>query len=113
MVEQSKKEPEEKDDDMVPAALRENVYFKSIEVKDGDKWIKLSPFNGFKIDITTDFDHPDLARWSAIARKPNMIPTSPLLFLFLAKDVLYNYKSRKFVRSNKYFFIQNFFNSLL
>ena len=33
---------------------------KTIEVKDGDKWIKLSPFNGFKIDITTDFDHPEL-----------------------------------------------------
>lgn len=29
-----------------------------IEVRDGDKWVRLEPFFGFKIDFTIDFDHP-------------------------------------------------------
>ena len=29
-----------------------------IEVKDGDKWARFDPFNGFKLDFTIDFPHP-------------------------------------------------------
>ncbi|KAB2312300.1 UDP-3-O-acyl-N-acetylglucosamine deacetylase [Betaproteobacteria bacterium SCN2] len=29
-----------------------------IEVKEGDKWVRLSPHDGFRIDFTIDFDHP-------------------------------------------------------
>ena len=29
-----------------------------IEVKEGDKWVRLSPYDGFRIDFTIDFDHP-------------------------------------------------------
>ena len=31
---------------------------KPMEVKDGDKWVKFEPFNGFKVSFTIDFDHP-------------------------------------------------------
>jgi UDP-3-O-[3-hydroxymyristoyl] N-acetylglucosamine deacetylase len=29
-----------------------------IEVKEGDKWARLTPYDGFCIDFTIDFDHP-------------------------------------------------------
>jgi len=29
-----------------------------IEVRDGDKWARFSPFDGFKVRFTIDFDHP-------------------------------------------------------
>lgn len=29
-----------------------------IEVRDGDKWARLTPYDGFRIDFTIDFDHP-------------------------------------------------------
>jgi UDP-3-O-[3-hydroxymyristoyl] N-acetylglucosamine deacetylase len=29
-----------------------------IEVKDGDKWARFEPFDGFKLDFTIDFPHP-------------------------------------------------------
>jgi UDP-3-O-[3-hydroxymyristoyl] N-acetylglucosamine deacetylase len=29
-----------------------------IEVREGDKWARLSPYDGFRIDFTIDFDHP-------------------------------------------------------
>jgi len=31
---------------------------KDIEVKQGDKWAKIEPFDGFKVEFTIDFDHP-------------------------------------------------------
>ena len=31
---------------------------RSVGVKDGDKWAKLEPFNGFKIDFSINFRHP-------------------------------------------------------
>jgi len=31
---------------------------KSVEVRDGDKWARFSPYAGFKVDFTIDFNHP-------------------------------------------------------
>jgi UDP-3-O-[3-hydroxymyristoyl] N-acetylglucosamine deacetylase len=31
---------------------------RKIEVKDGDKWACISPYDGFKVSFTIDFDHP-------------------------------------------------------
>lgn len=31
---------------------------KTVEVRDGDKWARFRPFNGFKVGFTIDFDHP-------------------------------------------------------
>ncbi|HBF09752.1 MAG: UDP-3-O-acyl-N-acetylglucosamine deacetylase [Pseudomonadota bacterium] len=31
---------------------------KPIEVRDGDRWARFVPYNGFKIDFTIDFQHP-------------------------------------------------------
>lgn len=29
-----------------------------VEARDGDKWVRFEPHNGFKIDLSIDFDHP-------------------------------------------------------
>ena len=31
---------------------------KEFELTDGDKWVKVKPYNGLKIDCTIDFEHP-------------------------------------------------------
>jgi UDP-3-O-[3-hydroxymyristoyl] N-acetylglucosamine deacetylase len=31
---------------------------KPVTVKDGDKWVRFEPFDGFKVSFTIDFDHP-------------------------------------------------------
>jgi UDP-3-O-[3-hydroxymyristoyl] N-acetylglucosamine deacetylase len=31
---------------------------KSIEVREGDKWARFEPFNGFKVSFAIEFDHP-------------------------------------------------------
>ena len=31
---------------------------KTVEVKEGDKWVRFEPFEGFKISFTIDFKHP-------------------------------------------------------
>ncbi len=31
---------------------------KAIEVRDGEKWARFEPFNGFKVKFTIDFEHP-------------------------------------------------------
>ena len=31
---------------------------KTIEVRDGDKWVRFDPYFGFKVDFTIDFTHP-------------------------------------------------------
>ncbi len=35
---------------------------KSIEVRDGDKWARFDPFNGFKVNFEIEFDHPTFRR---------------------------------------------------
>ncbi len=31
---------------------------KTVEVKDGDKWVRFDPFNGYKLNFTINFSHP-------------------------------------------------------
>ncbi len=31
---------------------------ETVEVRDGDKWARFDPYNGFKLDFTIDFPHP-------------------------------------------------------
>ncbi|WP_297386705.1 UDP-3-O-acyl-N-acetylglucosamine deacetylase [Acidiferrobacter sp.] len=31
---------------------------KTIEIQDGDKWVRFEPWDGFKVSFTIDFDHP-------------------------------------------------------
>ena len=31
---------------------------KTVRLEDGDKWVSFTPFNGFKVGFTIDFDHP-------------------------------------------------------
>lgn len=31
---------------------------KTVRVEDGEKWVELSPFDGFTLDFTIDFNHP-------------------------------------------------------
>ncbi len=40
------------------AAKRFIRILKTIEVCHGDKWVKLEPFNGFKLDLGIEFNHP-------------------------------------------------------
>ena len=35
---------------------------KTVEVRQGDKWVRFDPHNGFKLDLSIDFDHPALER---------------------------------------------------
>lgn len=34
---------------------------KTVEVKDGDKWVRFEPFNGYKLGFTINFAHPVFA----------------------------------------------------
>jgi UDP-3-O-[3-hydroxymyristoyl] N-acetylglucosamine deacetylase len=35
---------------------------RSVEVREGDKWVRFEPYNGFRLDLSIDFDHPVLER---------------------------------------------------
>jgi UDP-3-O-[3-hydroxymyristoyl] N-acetylglucosamine deacetylase len=35
---------------------------KRIEVRDGDKWVRLDPHNGFRVNVEIDFEHPALRK---------------------------------------------------
>ncbi len=35
---------------------------KPVEIREGDKWVKLAPHNGFRLNLEIDFDHPVLRR---------------------------------------------------
>jgi UDP-3-O-[3-hydroxymyristoyl] N-acetylglucosamine deacetylase len=34
---------------------------KTVEVKQGDKWVRFEPYNGFRVDFSIDFRHPVFA----------------------------------------------------
>ena len=34
---------------------------KTVEVKDGDKWVRFDPYNGYKLNFTINFPHPVFA----------------------------------------------------
>jgi UDP-3-O-[3-hydroxymyristoyl] N-acetylglucosamine deacetylase len=44
-----------------PAAKKFIRIKKAIEVKDGDKWVRFEPYNGYKLDFTINFPHPVIA----------------------------------------------------
>ena len=46
------------------AAKRFIKIKKTIEVKQGEKWAKIEPFDGFKVAFTIDFDHPAFSETS-------------------------------------------------
>ena len=35
---------------------------QSVEAREGDKWVRFDPHNGFKLELAIDFDHPVLER---------------------------------------------------
>ncbi len=44
-----------------PAAKKFIRIKKPVEVKDGDKWVRFDPFNGYKLTFTINFTHPVIA----------------------------------------------------
>jgi UDP-3-O-[3-hydroxymyristoyl] N-acetylglucosamine deacetylase len=40
---------------------------KPVEVREGDKWVRFEPHEGFRVDFTIDFDHPAIRRGSCRA----------------------------------------------
>ncbi len=41
-----------------PAAKKFIRIASAVEVRDGDKWARFTPFDGFRLDFTIDFPHP-------------------------------------------------------
>jgi UDP-3-O-[3-hydroxymyristoyl] N-acetylglucosamine deacetylase len=44
-----------------PAAKKFIRIKKTIEVHDGDKWVRFEPYNGYRLDFTINFPHPVIA----------------------------------------------------
>ena len=44
-----------------PAAKKFIRIKKVIEVRDGDKWVRFEPYNGYRLDFTINFPHPVIA----------------------------------------------------
>jgi UDP-3-O-[3-hydroxymyristoyl] N-acetylglucosamine deacetylase len=44
-----------------PAAKRFIRIKRPVEVKEGDKWVRFEPYNGFRVDFSIDFRHPVFA----------------------------------------------------
>lgn len=44
-----------------PAAKKFIRVQKTVEVADGDKWVRFEPYNGYKLDFTIQFPHPVIA----------------------------------------------------
>jgi UDP-3-O-[3-hydroxymyristoyl] N-acetylglucosamine deacetylase len=38
-----------------------------VEVRDGDKWARLEPYDGYKLDFSIEFDHPAIGRTASRA----------------------------------------------
>jgi UDP-3-O-[3-hydroxymyristoyl] N-acetylglucosamine deacetylase len=45
-----------------PAAKRFFRIRSAVEVRDGDKWARFEPFDGFKLSFSIEFDHPAFER---------------------------------------------------
>src|SRR6266705_5496029 len=43
---------------------------RPIEVREGDKWARFEPFDGFKLEFSIAFDHPAIARSAAAWKTP-------------------------------------------
>lgn len=41
---------------------------KTVEVRDGDKWARLSPYDGFSLEFSIQFNHPAVSNTAAQAR---------------------------------------------
>jgi UDP-3-O-[3-hydroxymyristoyl] N-acetylglucosamine deacetylase len=41
-----------------PAAKKFSRIVSTVEVRDGDKWARFTPYDGFRLDFTIDFPHP-------------------------------------------------------
>ena len=46
----------------LPGRRRFIKVLRPIEVRTGEKWIRVSPFPGFRVRYTIDFDHPSIGR---------------------------------------------------
>jgi UDP-3-O-[3-hydroxymyristoyl] N-acetylglucosamine deacetylase len=44
-----------------PAAKKFIRIKKTLEVRDGDKWVRFEPYNGYRLDFTINFPHPVIA----------------------------------------------------
>ncbi|MDD5179941.1 MAG: UDP-3-O-acyl-N-acetylglucosamine deacetylase [Gallionellaceae bacterium] len=44
-----------------PAAKKFIRIKKTVEIRDGDKWVRFEPFNGYKLNFTINFAHPVFA----------------------------------------------------
>ncbi len=60
-----------------PAPKRFLRVLRSVEVKDGDKWARLDPFEGYKLSFSIEFRHPVIER-STQAVEVNFAETSYL-----------------------------------
>lgn len=46
----------------LPGRRRFLRVLRPVEVRSGDKWIRVTPFDGFRVRYTIDFDHPSIGR---------------------------------------------------
>ena len=48
---------------------------KTVEVREKDKWVRFTPYNGFKATLTIEFDHPVFNR--SAPTFPSIFPAAP------------------------------------
>jgi UDP-3-O-[3-hydroxymyristoyl] N-acetylglucosamine deacetylase len=51
-----------------PVAKKFLRILKPVEVKEGDKWARLSPYDGFSLEFSIQFNHPAVSNTAASAR---------------------------------------------
>jgi UDP-3-O-[3-hydroxymyristoyl] N-acetylglucosamine deacetylase len=49
---------------------------KTVTLKDGDKWARFEPFDGFKVGFSIDFDHPAITKAGRAPRSTSPPPRS-------------------------------------